>query len=97
MDVPICRFGQLWRLTVIPLIGTVNDGTNCLSRSENSKIANLTVSVLNSDQYLDFKNYELYSEWMPTIGVGGTWFGTADCIPSYLHNETDGSISIYKE
>jgi len=73
------------------------DGTNCLSRSENSKIANLTVSVLNSDQYLDFKNYELYSEWMPTIGVGGTWFGTADCIPSYLHNETDGSISIYKE
>lgn len=72
------------------------DGTNCLSQSKHSKFDNLTVSLLSSDQYLDFKYYELYSEWRPTIGVSGTWFGTADCIPSYLHTETDGSISIYK-
>ena len=71
------------------------DGTNCLSRAVNSKIANLKVSPMNSDQYLDFKKYELYSEWRPTIGAGGTWFGTVDCIPSYLHNDENGSISIY--
>lgn len=72
------------------------DGTNCFSRSDNSKIANLKVSLVNSDLYLDFKNYELYSEWRSTIGVSGTWFGTADCIPSYLNIGTDGEISIYK-
>lgn len=73
------------------------DGTNCFSRSDNSKIDNLEVSEVNSDLYLNFKNYELYSEWRPTIGVSGTWFGTVDCIASYLHIGTDGSISIYKE
>lgn len=73
------------------------DGENCFSRSENAKITNLTVSKLGSDQYLDFSNYQLYSEWKPSAGKKGMWFGTADCIPSYLHFSTDGFLSIYKE
>lgn len=72
------------------------DGINCLSRSENSKIHDLKVSVLGSDQYFGFGDYELYSEWISTVGANGMWFGTADCIPSYLHHGSDGSISIYK-
>ncbi len=72
------------------------DGNNCFSRSDNCKIANMKVSEVKSDLYLDFKNYELYSEWRSTIGVNGKWFGSVDCIPSYLHIGTDGEISIYK-
>lgn len=93
----VTEFGNASVKAVISMaMSKVFDGTNCLSRSKIAKIADLTVSVLNSDQYLDFKDYGLYSEWMPAIGVSGTLFGTADCIPSYLHSETDGSISIYK-
>lgn len=73
------------------------DGTNCQSRSEHAKITNVKVSKLDSDEYLDFNNFDLYSEFKPSVGPSGTWFGTADCIPSYLHTEPDGSISIYKE
>jgi len=73
------------------------DGTNCFSRSDNCKIDNMKVSEVKSDLYLNFKNYDLYSEWRQTIGVSGTWFGTVDCIPSYLHIGADGAISIYKE
>jgi hypothetical protein len=73
------------------------DGTNCESRTENSKIENVKVSMLNSDQYYDFTDHVLYSEWKPTVGAKGTWFGTADCIPSYLHVGMDGAISIYKD
>ncbi|WFD11805.1 stalk domain-containing protein [Tepidibacter hydrothermalis] len=72
------------------------DGTNCFSRSDNCKITNMKVSEVKSDLYLDFKNYDLYSEWRPTIEGSGTWFGTVDCIPSYLNIGSDGAISIYK-
>lgn len=72
------------------------DGTNCFSRSDNCKISNMKVSKVNSDLYLDFKNYNLYRKWKAKIGVSGTWFGTVECIPSYLHIGKDGAISIYK-
>lgn len=70
------------------------DGTNCPSKSENSKISNMKVSEINSDQYKSFSDYQLYSEWRAN-SKGGIWFGTADCIPSYLHFGADGSVSIY--
>lgn len=85
------------------------DGANCLSRSEGAKIANL--KVLKQDQgpfsdqaleqgsdsaYTDFGSYKLYQEWRPSVGAHGMWYGTADCIPSYLHFEEDGTVSIYK-
>ncbi len=72
------------------------DGTNCLSRSEGSRIADLKVLAPDSEQYSDFENYQLYSEWKPAVGANGMWFGTADCIPSYLHFGADDSVSIYK-
>jgi len=74
------------------------NGSNCISRSENSKITNLMVStVAGGDQYADFAQFKLYKEWRSEIGANGMWFGTAECIPSYLHRASDGSISIYKE
>jgi hypothetical protein len=72
------------------------DGTNCLSRSEGAKITNLMVMESGTDKYLDFGDYKLYSEWKPSVGAYGMWFGTADCIPSYLHFGTDGTVSIFK-
>ncbi|WP_027399356.1 copper amine oxidase N-terminal domain-containing protein [Anaerovorax odorimutans] len=71
------------------------DGSNCMSRLENAKISDLKVSVFNKDQYTDFNDYELYSEFRKQ-GASGIWFGTVECIPSYIHNESDGTISIYK-
>src|SRR5665647_2647337 len=74
------------------------NGSNCISRSENSKITNLMVStVAGGDQYTDFAQFKLYKEWRPEIGANGMWYGTAECIPSYLHRASDGSLSIYKE
>lgn len=74
------------------------DGSNCVSRISHSKIANIQVSTLKSgDQYMDFGEFDLYKEWKPEIGTAGMWFGTAECIPSYLHKASDGTISIYKE
>ena len=72
------------------------DGANCQSQSLNSKIANLKVSEFGSDQYSGFEEYKLYSEWRPTTGQSGMWFGSADCIPSYLHIGEDDTVSIYK-
>lgn len=71
------------------------DGANCSSQSADSKIANLKVSEFGVDQYAEFAEYKLYSEWKPTLGKNGMWFGSADCIPSYLHFGADGSVSIY--
>ena len=72
------------------------DGANCPSQSMNSKITNLKVSEFGLDQYNGFEEYKRYSEWKPKSGNNGMWFGSADCIPSYLHFGTDGSVSIYK-
>lgn len=71
------------------------DGTNCLSRSEGAKIENLQVLEQGAYEYSGFESYSLYSDWRPATGPFGMWFGTADCIPSYLHFGTDGSVSIY--
>ncbi|HWQ77657.1 MAG TPA: stalk domain-containing protein [Anaerovoracaceae bacterium] len=71
------------------------DGKNCLSRSEGARIANLKVLETDSEQYSDFENYKLYSEWKPAVGARGMWFGTAECVPMYLHYGADGSVSIY--
>ncbi|MEL7656193.1 MAG: stalk domain-containing protein, partial [Bacillota bacterium] len=72
------------------------DGNNCSSQSLYSKIVNLKVSEFGSDKYSGFEEFKLYSEWKPTTGANGMWFGSADCIPSYLHFGEDSSISIYK-
>jgi hypothetical protein len=70
------------------------DGKNCASKSKGAKIADLEVLAAGAGQYSDFESYELYREWRPSAG-GGMWFGTADCIPVYLHDEADGAVSIY--
>ena len=69
------------------------DGTNCPSVSIGAKISNLKVSTSPSDQYSDFADFTLYGEYRPA-GTGGFWYGTAECIPTYLHYGNDGSISI---
>jgi hypothetical protein len=73
------------------------DGTNCRSISKGAKIENLKVLEYGAEQYTDFDGYNLYSEWKPAAGKGGMWFGTAECIPSWLHYGEDGSVSIYNE
>ncbi|MDD4564521.1 MAG: stalk domain-containing protein [Eubacteriales bacterium] len=70
------------------------DGKNCLSSSEGARIANLKVKERNAG-YSDFESHPLYSEFKRSIGAVGMWFGTADCIPMYLHYGADGSVSIY--
>ena len=72
------------------------DGANCYSRSEGARIAEIKVSKSGSDQYSDFGNYKLYSLWRPEVGTFGMLYGTADCIPSYLHTADGGYLSIYK-
>ncbi len=71
------------------------DGTNCNSKSLDSKISNLKVSSVKSDEYVDFHLFKKYQEWKPKVQGGGIRYGTVDCIPSYLHYKADGSISIY--
>lgn len=73
------------------------DGDNCLSRSEGAKITNLEVMKFDSNRFQEFETQQIYREWKPASGKYGMWFGTADCIPSYLHFGPDGSVSIYKE
>jgi len=73
------------------------DGTNCRSISKGAKIANLKVLEWGADRYADFDDYALYSEWKPAAGAHGMWFGTVDCIPSWLHYGKDGTLSIYNE
>lgn len=84
------------------------DGTNCFSKSEGTKLSALQVSkysaaggseeISDSDteRYKDFSSYALYSLWRPEVGKYGMLYGTADCIPYYLHDNADGSQSIYK-
>ncbi|WP_419820981.1 copper amine oxidase N-terminal domain-containing protein [Anoxybacterium hadale] len=86
------------------------DGTNCFSQSEGAKIRALQVTKgwntdsaasietnANDNKYQDFDTYPLYHLWRPEVGAFGMHYGTVDCIPSYLHQEADGSISIYKD
>lgn len=71
------------------------DGKNCLSRSEGARIENLKVLEPGASQYSDFESHPLYSEFKRSVGAAGTWFGTVDCMPMYLHYGADGSVSIY--
>lgn len=97
-DSSVTDFSQSSVKTVISMaMSKTFDGTNCFSRSDNAKISNVRVSLLNSDEYLDFDSFPLYREFRPTVGANGMWFGTADCVPSYLHMGADESVSIYKE
>ncbi len=73
------------------------DGENCYSKSLHSKITNLKASTISSETYIDFESFPKYQEWKAKAQGGGTWYGTIDCIPSYLHYEADGWISIYKK
>lgn len=73
------------------------DGSNCFSKSENCKVSNLTVSMENSPEYKKMEEFITYKEWRPKKDGSGMWFGTVDCVPSYLHKSPDGSISIYKD
>lgn len=94
----VTDFSQASVKTVISMaMSKAFDGSNCFSRSENAKISNVKVSLLESDEYIDFNSFPLYSEFNPALGENGLWFGTADCVPSYLHMGSDGSVSIYKE
>lgn len=89
------------------------DGENCFSRSEGAKITALQVlkgwnSGLaasgeigtidhENKEYQAFDSYPLYRLWRPEVGVFGMHYGTVDCIPVYLHESSDGAISIYKD
>lgn len=75
----------------------VFNGSNCLSRSEGSKIANIKVSTLQTGDYADMDQYDLYRHWKTGAGGQKIWYGTVECLPSYLHYQSDDSISIYKE
>ncbi len=74
----------------------VFDGSNCFSQAKGAKLENVKVSKTGTDSYSDFYGYELYHKWNPSLGKSGMWFGTADCISSYLHYDQDGGVSIYK-
>ncbi|MDF3000592.1 MAG: copper amine oxidase N-terminal protein [Bacillota bacterium] len=86
------------------------DGENCFSRSEGAKITALQVlkgwnadSVTSTEisitdnKYQNFDTYPLYHLWRPEVGAFGMHYGTVDCIPVYLHESSDGAISIYKD
>jgi hypothetical protein len=86
------------------------DGKNCFSRSEGAKIMSLQVvkrwaSDLDAsteigktdNKYQAFDTYPLYHLWRPEVGAFGMHYGTADCIPAYLHESSDGALSIYKD
>ncbi|MDO4539656.1 MAG: glycosyl hydrolase family 18 protein [Syntrophomonadaceae bacterium] len=71
------------------------DGANCFSRSEHAGLSNLRVCTIDSGLYTDFGAHALYHEWRPEVGQGGIWYGSADCLPAYLHYAADGKVSIF--
>jgi len=72
------------------------DGQNCYSKIIGADISNIEVRPTGYADYSDFSTYPLYSIWRPERGVSGMWYGTSICVPSYLHYEADGKISLYK-
>jgi hypothetical protein len=82
--------------TVIAMAMTkLFDGQNCLSKSIGAKITDVEVRVSGSEDYHEFGDFPPYSSWRPDIGVSGMWFGSSNCVPAYIHYESDGGISIY--
>lgn len=69
----------------------VFDGTNCHSRSEGAKVANVTVRKAGSDRFVPFESLPLYEQT-----VNGIRFGSAECVPGYLHYGADGSVTIHE-
>ena len=91
----VTNFDNTSAKTVISMAMTEKfDGENCFSRSVGAKISNTEVRMGGSDEYHDFTGYPLYSEWRPFVGAAGMWYGTANCVPSYIHYEPDGKVSI---
>lgn len=68
------------------------DGTNIVGKSLNQKWDSVQVSLHNSDYYYSWGSYSEYSYWDTTKNM---WYGTIDCIPSYIHR-SNGYVSIYK-
>jgi len=71
------------------------DGQNCSSRSIGAGVANVEVRAFGSANYTGFGEHPLYSSWRPQVGAYGMWYGTSICVPSYIHFEADGKISIF--
>jgi hypothetical protein len=67
------------------------DGTNCLSRLDNAKVTNLKADGE------DFDRLSRQPEWRPGVGSVGMQFGSADCVPAYVHMAEDGYVSLYKQ
>jgi hypothetical protein len=83
--------------TVISMATTKKfDGQNCTSKSIGAKVSNVKVRAYSTATFNDFADYALYASWRPDVGASGMWYGTSDCVPSYIHYEPDGKISIYK-
>lgn len=92
----VANFDQASAKTVISMAMLKTfDGTNCQSRSTQAKIAQPKVSTIDSDEYTDFNDHTFYQLWRPDIGKSGTLLGTAECIPTYLHYDEEGYLSIY--
>lgn len=66
------------------------DGANINGKSQNQKWENLIVSKHDSDYYYPWSDYAEYKYW-----DGSKWYGTIDCLPSYIKRNL-GYVSIYK-
>ena len=83
--------------TVISMAMTKKfDGQNCFSKSIGARVSDVKVRKCGQAGYTDFGGYPLYSSWRPDVGASGMWYGTSDCVPSYIHYEEGGKISIYR-
>ena len=67
------------------------DGTNCSTVSIDSECFNVNVSKLNSNEYVDIANYDLYSQFR-----NGFWYGTVENTPEYIHYGGVEQISLYR-
>ena len=82
--------------TVIGMATTkIFDGQNCNSILIGARFANVSVREYGSEGFVYLGDFELYSSWRPYVGANGMWFGTSVCVPSFIHFETDGKVSIF--
>jgi len=72
------------------------DGQNCFSKSVGARVAKMETREFGFSEYVDFSDFPLYTSWRPDVGTHGIWFGTSDCVPSYIHYGADNMISIYR-
>jgi hypothetical protein len=67
------------------------DGLNCPTASVDAGCFNLMVSEIAKDEYADFEEYDLYSEFK-----NGFWYGTVEGIPDYMHYYDINKVSLYR-